>query len=43
MKKTLLEIVKAILSKADSQDVNSISDTEESMQAAEQCNRSMRT
>jgi hypothetical protein len=35
MKKTLLEIVKVILSKADSQDVNSISDTEESMQAAE--------
>jgi hypothetical protein len=35
MKKTLLEIVKAILSKADSQDVNTIADTEESMQAAE--------
>lgn len=35
MKKSLLEIVKIILSKADSEDVNSISDTEEAMQAAE--------
>lgn len=34
MKKSLLELVKQILSDADSQDVNSISETEEALQAA---------
>ena len=34
MKKSLLELVKQILSDADSEDVNSLSDTEEALQAA---------